>query len=37
MIHNLLTYDAYTETLENQKEKEDKLNVIEEQFNLERF
>jgi hypothetical protein len=29
----VLTYDAYTETLENQKEKEDKLNVMEEQFN----
>ena len=29
----VLTYDAYSETLENQKEKEDKLNVMEEQFN----
>lgn len=30
----VLTYDAYSETLENQKVKEDKLNVMEERFNL---
>ena len=30
----VLTYDAYNETLENQKEKEDKLTVMENQFNL---
>jgi len=29
----VLTYDAYNETLEGQKEKEDKLSVMEEQFN----
>ncbi len=29
----VLTYDAYTETLENQKQKEDKLATMEEQFN----
>jgi hypothetical protein len=29
----VLTYDAYNETLENQKEKEDRLKVMEEQFN----
>jgi integrase len=29
----VLTYDAYNETLENQKEKEDKLTAIEERFN----
>ena len=28
----VLTYDAYTETLENQKEKEDKITVMERQF-----
>jgi integrase/recombinase XerD len=28
----VLTYDAYNETLENQKEKEDKLTTIEKQF-----
>jgi hypothetical protein len=29
----VLTYDAYSETLENQKEKEDKLTIMEERFN----
>jgi hypothetical protein len=29
----VLTYDAYNETLENQKEKEDKLTTMEKQFN----
>jgi integrase/recombinase XerD len=29
----VLTYDAYNETLENQKEKEDKLTTMEERFN----
>lgn len=29
----VLTYDAYSETLENQKEKEDKLSIMEKQFN----
>jgi integrase len=29
----VLTYDAYNETLENQKEKEDRLTTIENQFN----
>jgi len=29
----VLTYDAYNETIESQKEKEDKLNVMEERFN----
>jgi hypothetical protein len=29
----VLTYDAYNETLENQKEKEDRLATIEKQFN----
>ena len=28
----VLTYDAYTETLENQKQKEDRLTVIENQM-----
>ena len=28
----VLTYDAYKETLENQKEKEDRLSVMEQQF-----
>jgi hypothetical protein len=28
----ILTYDTYNETLENQKEKEDKLTVMEKQF-----
>jgi hypothetical protein len=28
----VLTYNAYNETLENQKEKEDKLTTIEKQF-----
>ena len=28
----VLTYDAYSETLENQKEKEDKITVMEKQF-----
>lgn len=28
----VLTYDAYSETLENQKEKEDRLTVIENQM-----
>jgi integrase/recombinase XerD len=30
----VLTYDAYNETVESQKEKEDKLNVMEERFDL---
>jgi uncharacterized tellurite resistance protein B-like protein len=30
----VLTYDAYNETVESQKEKEDKLKVMEERFNL---
>jgi integrase len=30
----VLTYDAYNETLENQKVKEDKLTIMENQFNL---
>jgi integrase len=29
----VLTYDAYSETLEDQKEKEDKLTIMEERFN----
>jgi predicted nucleic acid-binding Zn ribbon protein len=29
----VLTYDAYSETLDEQKKKEDKLSVIEGQFN----
>jgi hypothetical protein len=29
----LMTYNAYTETLEDQKEKEDELQTIKEQFN----
>ena len=29
----VLTYDAYNETVESQKEKEDKLIVMEERFN----
>jgi hypothetical protein len=29
----ILTYDAYNETLKNQKEKEDKLTIMEERFN----
>jgi hypothetical protein len=29
----VLTYDAYSETLENQKEKEVKLTIMEERFN----
>jgi TolA-binding protein len=29
----VLTYDAYNETLEIQKEKEDRLTIIEKQFN----
>jgi hypothetical protein len=29
----VLTYDAYNETLEHQKEKEDKLTIMEERFN----
>jgi hypothetical protein len=29
----VLTYDAYSDTLENQKQKEDKLANMEEQFN----
>ena len=28
----VLTYDAYSETLENQKEKEDRLSIIENQM-----
>ena len=31
MSHGL-TYDAYTETLENQKEKQDRLTIIESQM-----
>jgi hypothetical protein len=30
----VLTYDAYNETLENQKEKEDKLTIMEEKVNV---
>ena len=29
----VLTYDAYSETLESDKEKEDKLTIMEKQFN----
>ena len=29
----VLTYDAYSETLESEKQKEDKLTVMEEKFN----
>jgi hypothetical protein len=29
----VLTYDAYNETLEGQKQKEDKLAIMEERFN----
>ena len=29
----VLTYDAYSETLESEKQKEDKLASIEERFN----
>ena len=29
----ILSYDAYEETLENQKEKEDRLTTIENRFN----
>jgi len=29
----VLTYDAYSETLEHQKEKEDKFSIMEERFN----
>jgi hypothetical protein len=29
----VLTYDAYSETLQNEKQKEDKLNMMEERFN----
>ena len=29
----VLTYDAYSETLESEKQKEDKLSVMEERFN----
>jgi predicted nucleic acid-binding Zn ribbon protein len=29
----VLTYDAYSETLESEKQKKDKLTVMEEQFN----
>jgi hypothetical protein len=28
----VLTYDAYNQTLENQKEKEDRLTIIEDQM-----
>jgi hypothetical protein len=28
----VLTYDAYSETLQNQKKKEDRLNIIENQM-----
>jgi hypothetical protein len=30
----VLTYDAYSETLEGKKEKEDKFSVMEDKFNL---
>jgi len=29
----VLTYDAYSETLESEKQKEDKLSIMEKQFN----
>ena len=29
----VLTYDAYSETLESEKQKEDKLTIMEKQFN----
>lgn len=29
----VLTYDAYSKTLESEKQKEDKLSVMEEKFN----
>ena len=29
----VLNYDAYSETLQNEKQKEDKINMMEEQFN----
>jgi hypothetical protein len=29
----VLTYDAYSETLESEKQKEDKLSVMEDKFN----
>jgi TolA-binding protein len=29
----VLSYDSYNETIENQKEKEDRLTTIENQFN----
>ena len=29
----VLTYDAYNETLESEKQKEDKLSIMEKQFN----
>src|SRR5215216_1294218 len=31
-LRMVLTYDAYSETLENQKEKEDRLTIIENQM-----
>jgi hypothetical protein len=33
----VLTYDAYSETLEAEKQKEDKLTMIEERFNTMQF
>jgi len=30
----VLTYDAYSETLESEKQKEDKLSIMEKQFNV---
>src|SRR5947209_9025747 len=32
----VLTYDAYSETLESEKKKEDKLSIMEKQFNAMR-
>jgi hypothetical protein len=29
----VLTYDAYSQTLQNEKQKEDKINMMEERFN----
>jgi hypothetical protein len=33
----VLTYDAYSETLEAEKQKEDKLTMMEERFNNMQF
>jgi len=30
----VLTYDAYSETIESEKQKEDKLSIMEKQFNV---